>query len=85
MKDSREVVVVSSWKTSSRRVQFVMAFNMEAVGVVTTSLRKSNAAGFVAEPHAFDSTEVGLEMAFNIEFVLRFVDAEERVTVLDVN
>lgn len=37
MKDSREVVVGSSAKTSSRRVVRWMADSMEEVGVVTTS------------------------------------------------
>lgn len=39
--DSREVVVGSSRKTSSKRVAFSMAVSIEAVGVVTVSLRKS--------------------------------------------
>ena len=52
MKDSREEVVVSSWKTSSRRLQFWIAVSMEAVGVVTTSERRSREAGLVGEPHA---------------------------------
>ncbi len=37
MWDSRAVVVGSSAKTSSRRVQFWMEVSMEGVGVVTTS------------------------------------------------
>lgn len=40
----RELVVSSSWNTSSRRVVLEIAASMEAVGVVTTSLRKSKAA-----------------------------------------
>ena len=37
MWDSRDVVVGSSAKTSSSKVQFWMAVSMEGVGVVTTS------------------------------------------------
>lgn len=39
--DSREVVVGSSRKTSSKRVVFWIAVSIEAVGVVMVSLRKS--------------------------------------------
>lgn len=49
---SRELVVGSSTKTSSRRVVAAIALSMDVVGVVTTSERKSNAAG-PAEDHAF--------------------------------
>lgn len=45
MWDSREIVVGSSLKTSSRRVVFWIARSIDGVGVVTTSLRKSKAAG----------------------------------------
>lgn len=38
--DSREMVVGSSIKTSSRRVVFEMAASIEGVGVVTTSPRR---------------------------------------------
>lgn len=37
MYDSRDMVVGSSAKTSSRRVQFSTAVSIEGVGVVTTS------------------------------------------------
>ena len=45
MKDSREVVVGSSRKTSSSRVVWAIEVNIAGVGVVTTSERKSKAAG----------------------------------------
>lgn len=44
MKDSREVVVGSSRKTSSNSVVWAIAFSIAGVGVVTTSERKSKAA-----------------------------------------
>ena len=45
MKDSRELVVGSSIKTSSSNVVEAMALSILLVGVVTTSERKSKAAG----------------------------------------
>ena len=45
MKDSREVVVGSSRKTSSSSVVWAIAVSIAGVGVVTTSERKSKAAG----------------------------------------
>ena len=44
MKDSREVVVGSSRKTSSSSVVWAIAVSIVGVGVVTTSERKSKAA-----------------------------------------
>ena len=52
MKRSRESVVGSSMKTSSRRVQFWIEASMEAVGVVVTSERKSKAEAGVGELQA---------------------------------
>lgn len=59
MKRSRDWVVGSSMKTSSSSVHFCIAASMDAVGVVVTSERKSNAAGFVSEPHALPLMAIG--------------------------
>lgn len=84
MKLSRLLVVGSSIKTSSSSVVDEMALSILVVGVVTTSERKSNAAG-PGEDHAFRGVSgaiceavCSIVFGFIVAALCNFADVGER-------
>jgi hypothetical protein len=72
MNRSRERVVGSSMKTSSRSVQFWIEASIDEVGVVVTSERKSNAEAGVGEAQALvlPFGRDGLDASFLVVFAV---------------
>jgi len=72
MRLSREAVVGSSRKTSSRSVVCDIAVSMAEVGVVTTSLRRSKAAG-PGDSHMLREVDAAGWARLVVEFALAYI------------